>query len=77
MAKKLYDILDENDYVQFAQWFEEGEQPENAVPSTNTELMAKAWYNRATGKYENHATPEEQAALLARFETDTYEETNI
>ena len=68
--KKPYDILDENDYVTGAEFFTEGEQPENAVPSTNTVLMAKAWYNRATGEYENHATPEEQAALLAQFNTE-------
>ena len=57
--KKLYTLLDENDYLIGCQYFEEGTQPENAVEQLVTENFIKTKYNRQLGLFEEGATTEQ------------------
>lgn len=59
MAKLPYTLLNENGYVIYVAFYEEGQQPENAVPEMVTEWMVKPQFDFVTRTYSETATPEE------------------
>lgn len=67
MAKKIYTLLDQNDFVTYAAFFEEGKQPVNAVPELVTTFMVKPKFIRASRTYQETATQAEIQAKIKEF----------
>lgn len=71
MAKKLYTLLDQNDFVMHAAFFEEGQQPVNAVPELVTTFMVKPKFIRASRTYQETATQAQIDAKLLEINPPT------